>query len=116
MEVEADGLLLTDTTVDDYKGFQVAVIKGDRISRLQSKEAVWETWSGGQPMPQGWVTDGEKGVITIQSRRLCRGTALISRSVSSPELACSGCQVDASCRVAFHPSRTSLPIRKKRIK
>lgn len=46
MEMEADGLLLTDTTVDDYKGFQVAVIKGDRIIRLQSKEAVWETWSG----------------------------------------------------------------------
>lgn len=46
MEMEADGLLLTDNTGDDYKGLQVAVIKGDRISRLQSKEAVWATWSG----------------------------------------------------------------------
>lgn len=60
MEMEADGLLVTDT-LDDYKGFHVAVNKGDRISRLQSKEAVWETWSGGQPMPQAWVTVGEKG-------------------------------------------------------
>lgn len=37
MEMEADGLVLTDTTVDKYKGFQVAVIKGDRISRLKVK-------------------------------------------------------------------------------
>lgn len=61
MEMEADGLLLTDTTLDDCKSFHVAVIKGDQISRLRSKEAVWETWSGGQPMPQAWVTVGEKG-------------------------------------------------------
>lgn len=113
MEMEADGLVLTDTTVDKYKGFQVSVIKGDRISRIKVKRLFGKHGVDDNQCHRAGLQLGRRGVVTIQSRRLCRRTAPISRSVSSPELACSGCQVDASCRFAFHPSRTSPPDRKK---
>lgn len=101
METEADGLLPADTTGDDCGGLAVSEVK-----RLFGKRGVDDS-----RCHQAGLQLGRRGVVTIQSRRPCRRTAPISRSVSSPELACSGCQADASCRSAFHPSRTSPPIR-----